>query len=219
MPSSPRLALVVLISGSGSNLQAIIDRSLLDLPIDIRAVISNDGSAFGLERARRAGIPTEILGHREYPDRASYDAALMALIDHFEPGAVALAGFMRILSPGFVDHYRGRLFNIHPSLLPKYKGLHTHQRVLEAGDTEHGASVHFVTEELDGGPVVLQTRVPVLGDDSEDRLAARVLEQEHKIYPQVLRWFAEGRLALRSGRVWFDDRVLEKPLLLEELPA
>jgi len=219
MSSSPRLALVVLISGSGSNLQAIIDRSRKDLPIDIRAVIGNDGHAYGLERARRAGISAEALSHRKYADRASYDAALMTLIDRFEPGAVALAGFMRILGAAFVEHYRGRLFNIHPSLLPKFKGLHTHQRVLEAGDAEHGASVHFVTEELDGGPVVLQARVPVLADDSADRLAARVLEQEHRIYPQALRWFAEGRLALRGGRILFDGRVLEKPLLLEDLPA
>lgn len=213
MSQPPRLALVVLISGSGSNLQALIDRSTADLPVDIRAVISNEPDAFGLERARRAGIEDRVLNHRDFPSREAYDGVLGALIDGFSPQAVALAGFMRILTPGFVARYQGRMFNIHPSLLPKYRGLHTHQRALEAGERVHGASVHFVTEELDGGPLVLQARVPVLPGDDADTLAARVLRQEHRIYPQVLRWFAEGRLRLGAAGVPLLDGIpLDRPI-------
>ena len=211
MSEATRFPLVVLISGSGSNLQALIDASQRDLPVEIRAVISNRADAYGLERARKAGIPTEVLSHKGYPDRDSYDAALQRLIDGYEPRLVVLAGFMRILTPGLVRHYEGRMFNIHPSLLPAYRGLHTHQRVLDAGDRTHGASVHFVTEELDSGPVIIQARVPVLADDTAEILAARVLEQEHLIYPQAVRWFAEGRLRLNGGRVFLDGRVLEQP--------
>ena len=215
-----RLPVVVLISGSGSNLQALIDGAANgELPIRIEAVISNEPDAFGLERARRAGIPAEVVDHRDFASREAFDRALMAAIDRHHPGLVVLAGFMRILTPGFVQHYAGRLLNIHPSLLPKYQGLHTHRRALEAGDAEHGASVHFVTEELDGGPVIIQAKVPVLADDTPERLAARVLEKEHRIYPLVVKWFAQGRLRLDGDQVRFDDRPLTRPLLLDEVEA
>lgn len=207
------MKVVVLISGSGSNLQALIDGAQADLPIHIRAVISNEPNAFGLERARGAGIETRVLNHRDYRSRQDYDAALSVLIDEFEPGLVVLAGFMRILTPAFIARFQGRLLNIHPSLLPKFRGLHTHQRALAAGETVHGASVHFVTEELDGGPVVLQARVPVEPGDDPERLAARVLKQEHRIYPQAVGWFAQGRLGLdAAGRPRLDgQRLLPQP--------
>lgn len=200
----PRLPIVVLISGSGSNLQAIIDAAQQDLPVDIRAVISNRADAYGLERARLAGIPTHLLDHKSYPDRQAFDTALRELIDCFQPALVVLAGFMRILSNDFVRHYEGRMLNIHPSLLPRHRGLDTHARALEAGDREHGATVHFVTSELDAGPLVLQARVPIEPSDSPESLASRVLEQEHRIYPQAIRWFAEGRLRLVNGRAMLD---------------
>lgn len=188
---------VVLLSGSGSNLQALID-SLAggQVPATIRAVISNRAEAYGLQRAAAAGIATEVLDHKGFAEREAFDAELIRRIDAHAPDLVVLAGFMRILSPGFVRHYQGRLLNIHPSLLPKYKGLHTHQRALEAGDAEHGCSVHFVTEELDGGPLVVQAAIPVQSDDTPETLAARVHLQEHLIYPLAMRWFAEGRLRL-----------------------
>lgn len=195
--------IVVLISGSGSNLQAFIDTLPAD-QAEIAAVISNRADAFGLERAARAGIPSAVLDHRNYSDRASYDQALAALIDTYTPDLVILAGFMRILSAGFVQHYEGRLLNIHPSLLPKYTGLHTHQRALAAGDTEHGATVHFVTEELDGGPAVLQSHVPVLADDSPDTLAERVRATEHRLYPLAAMLYASGRLRLKDGQACLD---------------
>ena len=207
-----KLPIVVLISGSGSNLQAIIDQAANELPVDIRAVISNQADAFGLQRAARAGIHTEILDHRDYDSREAYDSALQNLIDSFEPGLVVLAGFMRILTDDFVRHYEGCMFNIHPSLLPKYRGLHTHARAIEAGDGEHGATVHFVTPELDSGPVIIQARVAVHPDDTPDTLAARVLEQEHIIYPQAIRWFAEGRLELKDGVVYLDGNVTGPPI-------
>lgn len=206
------LPLVALISGSGSNLQAIIDAIANGLPATVRAVISNRADAFGLQRAQRAGIPTRVLDHRQFPDRAAYDRVLAELVDGFQPQLVVLAGFMRILTAEFVRRYRGRMLNIHPSLLPKYPGLHTHERALAAGDTEHGASVHFVTEELDGGPLVLQAVVPVLAGDDADTLAARVLTREHVIYPTVIRWIAEGRLQTgRQGPV-LDNRPLLRPV-------
>ena len=217
MPEPGKLPLVVLISGGGTNLQAVIDAAASDLPAEIRAVISNRADAYGLERARRAGIPTRVLDHRGFRDRASYDAALMELIDGFAPGLVILAGFMRILSPELVEHYHGRMFNIHPSLLPKYRGLHTHRRVLEAGDAVHGASVHFVTEELDGGPLIIQAQVPVLPGDDAEALAARVLAKEHLIDPAAIRWFAEGRLRLDGSSVILDGTALDGPMRLEEL--
>ncbi|MEJ1376450.1 MAG: phosphoribosylglycinamide formyltransferase [Candidatus Sedimenticola sp. (ex Thyasira tokunagai)] len=217
MTTQQQLSLVVLISGSGSNLQAIIDAAENDPIVEVRAVISNRADAFGLERAARAGIETQVLDHKAYTDRESYDQALGDLIESYQPGLVALAGFMRILTPPLVTRLHGRMLNIHPSLLPNYRGLHTHQRVLEAGDKEHGASVHFVTEELDGGPLVLQAKVPVLQDDDEQQLAARVLTQEHIIYPQVIRWFAEGRLKLKENRVLKDGKQLEAPVIINTL--
>jgi phosphoribosylglycinamide formyltransferase 1 len=214
-PPSP-LPVVVLISGSGSNLGALIEAQPR-WPYRIAAVISNQAEAFGLERARSAGIPTEVLSHRGFPDRAAYDEALAEVIDRYAPGLVVLAGFMRILTPGFVTHYAGRLLNIHPSLLPKFRGLHTHTRALEAGEHEHGASVHFVTAELDGGPVIMQARVPVLPGDSPDTLAARVLAREHRLYPRVVGWFAQGRLRLGGdGLVRLDGAALDSPLRLEQ---
>ncbi|MDY7561464.1 phosphoribosylglycinamide formyltransferase [Pseudomonas sp. 10B1] len=201
---------VVLLSGTGSNLQAMIDRLQgVDQPARICAVISNRADAFGLQRAKAAGIETRVLDHTAFECREAFDAALIELIDTFEPKLVVLAGFMRILSTTFVRHYHGRLINIHPSLLPRYKGLHTHQRVLEAGDNEHGCSVHFVTEELDGGPLVVQAVVSVKSDDSTSSLALRVHAQEHEIYPLAIRWFAEGRLRLGEHGVSLDGQLLE----------
>ncbi|WP_339414324.1 phosphoribosylglycinamide formyltransferase [Pseudomonas sp. EA_35y_Pfl2_R5] len=200
---------VVLISGSGSNLQALIDSIAHDgNPARIAAVISNRADAYGLLRAQQAGIATAVLDHKQFDGREAFDAALVETIDAFDPQLVVLAGFMRILTPGFVRHYAGRLLNIHPSLLPKYKGLHTHQRALDAGDSEHGCSVHFVSEELDGGPLVVQAVVPVQSDDSPTSLAQRVHEQEHVIYPLAVRWFAEGRLQLTTHGAMLDEQLL-----------
>lgn len=208
MPSTP-CDVVVLLSGTGSNLQALIDSTRTgDSPVRIRAVISNRADAYGLQRARDAGIDTAVLDHKAFDGREAFDTALVELIDGFTPQLVVLAGFMRILSAGFVRHYQGRLLNIHPSLLPKYKGLHTHQRALEAGDSEHGCSVHFVTEELDGGPLVVQAVIPVVSDDTPERLAQRVHSQEHQIYPLAVRWFAEGRLRLGEHGALLDGQPL-----------
>lgn len=193
-----KLRLVVLISGNGSNLQAIINACRQgSLNAEIAAVISNKHDAYGLQRARQAGITYEVLDHTQFDNREAFDQALMQRIDTYQPGLVVLAGFMRILSSQFVGHYTGCMLNIHPSLLPKYQGLNTHQRALEAGDKIHGASVHFVTADLDSGQVVLQAEIPVLADDDEQSLAARVLEKEHEIYPQAIQWFAEGKLKLQ----------------------
>ena len=200
---------VVLISGSGSNLQALLDSIPAgDNPVRVCAVVSNRADAYGLERAKAAGITTRVLDHKAFDGREAFDAALIETLDAFEPQLVVLAGFMRILTPGFVRHYAGRLLNIHPSLLPKYKGLHTHQRALEAGDSEHGCSVHFVTEELDGGPLVVQAVIQVQSDDSPTSLAQRVHEQEHQIYPLAVRWFAEGRLRLDEQGAVLDGQPL-----------
>lgn len=200
---------VVLISGSGSNLQALIDSVAHDgNPARIAAVISNRADAYGLQRAKQAGIATELLDHKQFDGREAFDAALIQAIDAHQPDLVVLAGFMRILTPGFVQHYAGRLLNIHPSLLPKHKGLHTHQRALEAGDSEHGCSVHFVTEELDGGPLVVQAVLPVMANDTAESLASRVHQQEHHIYPLAVRWFAEGRLRLDAQGAMLDGQPL-----------
>jgi len=191
--------IVVLISGSGTNLQAIIDASQADdYPGSIVGVVSNKSDAYGLTRAENANIATIALSHKDFNSRESYDQALIAEIDKLSPDVIVLAGFMRILSPAFVQHYQGKLLNIHPSLLPKYQGLNTHQRAIDAGDKEHGVSVHFVTEELDGGPVILQAKVPVFEGDSSDDLAARVHEQEHRIYPLVVKWLCEKRLSMTT---------------------
>lgn len=201
--------LVVLISGNGSNLQAIIDACKSgSIPGHIRAVISNKPDVFGLERAQLAHIPTDVIPSKNHPDRADYDQMLMQCIDRYQPDLVILAGFMRILSPGFVQHYAARLLNIHPSLLPKYPGLHTHQQALSHGDQEHGATVHFVTEELDGGPAIVQGVVPVQPDDDDVSLAKRVHTIEHQIYPLAIRWFCQRTLMLQDNRVWLDGKQL-----------
>ncbi|MBB1488041.1 phosphoribosylglycinamide formyltransferase [Oceanospirillum sediminis] len=193
-------SIVVLISGSGSNLQAIIDSVKAgDIPGQISAVISNKENAYGLQRAEQADIPTRVLDHTEFANREIFDANMIRLIDEYQPDLVVLSGFMRILTADFVRRYAGKLINIHPSLLPKYQGLHTHKRAIEAGDSTHGASVHFVTEELDGGPVFIQASVPVEQDDTPETLAARVLVQEHKIYPIAVKWFMEGRIQLQDN--------------------
>jgi len=214
MSRAEKLRIVVLISGSGSNLQSIIDACASGtIGGEVVAVISNRADAYGLQRARRAGIPTEVLEHGAYPDRESFDQALAKQIDRYNPELLVLAGFMRILTPDFVRHYAGRMLNIHPSLLPHFQGLHTHRRALEARHELHGASVHFVTEELDGGPLILQAEVPVLQDDNESRLAERVLEQEHRIYPTVIQWFAQGRLHLDPEQgVLLDNDLLREPV-------
>ena len=220
MNAERKCRLVVLISGRGSNLQAILDQAASgELPADVAAVISNRPGVHGLERARQAGVPALELDHKNFPDRPEFEAALIALIDRQQPDLVILAGFMRVLTAGFTEHYRGRLFNIHPSLLPKFRGLHTHERAIAAGETEHGATIHFVTAELDGGPLIVQARVPLLPDDDPDILAARVLKQEHRLYPQAIRWFAEGRLKLEDGQVRFDGKPLMEPLRLEDCAA
>lgn len=199
--------IVVLISGNGSNLQALMDHSV-EGAYSVCAVISNKADAFGLQRASKAGIPTRVIDHRDYENRLSFDQKLMEEIDSFSPELVVLAGFMRILSAEFVQHYAGKILNIHPSLLPAYRGTHTHERVLEAGEKEHGVSVHFVTEELDGGPVVLQASVRVNDDDTPNSLAARVFEQEHRIYPKAVAWFAAGRLSMNNKAVELDGERL-----------
>ncbi|MGQ8919951.1 phosphoribosylglycinamide formyltransferase [Pseudomonas lundensis] len=200
---------VVLLSGTGSNLQALIDSDDVKAsPATLRAVISNRTDAPGLQRAKNAGIDTRVLDHTAFEGREAFDAALIEIIDTFNPHLVVLAGFMRILSADFVRHYQGRLLNIHPSLLPKYKGLHTHQRALEAQDREHGCSVHFVTEELDGGPLVVQAVIPVESEDTPSSLAQRVHAQEHRIYPLAVRWFAEGRLSLDEQGALLDGQLL-----------
>lgn len=201
--------LVVLISGSGSNLQAFIDAIKAGrLNATIAAVISNKADAFGLTRAHNAGIGTATIDNKNFPDRDTFDRALANTIDAYRPDAVILAGFMRILTDEFVQHYQGKLFNIHPSLLPKYTGLHTHQRAIDAGDSHHGATVHFVTEELDGGPPILQARVPIQADDDADTLASRVRVQEHRIYPLAISWFIAGRLRLGSKGALLDDEAI-----------
>lgn len=207
--------IVILISGRGSNMEALIRaRDAGQLPVKIAAVISNRPDAKGLATAEAAGIPTWVVNHKGFPDRESFDAALAECIDSFSPDLVVLAGFMRILTEEFVRHYEGRLLNIHPSLLPAFPGLDTHQKALDEGVRIHGCTVHFVTPALDHGPVVLQAAVPVLDSDDEATLAARVLAQEHRIYPQAVRWFAEGRLFLESGKVRLDARLDESGALI-----
>ena len=211
-----RVPLVVLVSGSGSNLQAIIDASSNpDYPAEIVAVISNIEGVKGLERAEKAGIPTAVLDHKNFPDRESYDFALRELIDSYHPEIIVLAGFMRILTDEFVNTYLGKMLNIHPSLLPKYKGLNTHQKAIDAGDERHGATVHFVTPDLDSGPLIIQAEVPVLANDTSESLAARVLEKEHQIYPQAIEWLASGRISMTDdGSVLMDNQKLQKPYRL-----
>lgn len=197
--SKEKLPVVVLISGRGSNLQAIIDDAEnADCPFEVSAVISNRPGVAGLERAQRANISTRVVDHKSHANRESFDAALIENIDAYQPGLVVLAGFMRVLTADFVKHYEERLINIHPSLLPEFPGLDTHQRAIDSGAREHGASVHFVSCALDSGPLIVQARVPLETGDDAETLAARVLEQEHRILPRAIRWFAEGRLAIES---------------------
>lgn len=209
--------IVVLISGSGSNLQSLIDGCHTGA-IDARivAVISNQGNAYGLVRAQQAGIPVCCLDAKQYTDRQAYDSALQTHIDQYQPDLVVLAGFMRILTPSFVQHFAGKLLNIHPSLLPKYPGLHTHRKALKNGDKEHGTSVHFVTEELDGGPVILQAKVPIFAQDNEEDVIERVKTQEHTIYPLVVEWFVSGRLVMDEGKAVLDGQILPQQGYVDE---
>jgi phosphoribosylglycinamide formyltransferase-1 len=202
--------IVVMISGSGSNLQTIIDQiHRSDDAAQIVCVISNKPDAFGLQRAKEAGIPHVCVDSQSTSgDRAAYDKLLVTTIEEYQADLIVLAGFMRILSDSFVNQYLGRLINIHPSLLPKYKGLNTHQRAIDNGDTEHGVSVHFVTPELDGGPVILQAKVPIFPEDDAEDIAQRVQVQEHQIYPLVVRWFIQDRLIMDDGRAFMDQHVL-----------
>ncbi len=201
--------IVILISGRGSNMEAIVRAFRQEnWPARLCAVISNRADAAGLAFAERAGIPTRVVSHKDYADRETYDAALQAVIDTYEPDLVILAGFMRILTAGFVEHYTGRMINIHPSLLPSFRGLHTHRQAIEAGVRVHGATVHFVTPELDGGPIIAQAIVPVLPGDDEDTLADRVLAQEHRLYPRVVRWITEDKVTYTGeGQVVLADDI------------
>lgn len=203
--------IVVLISGGGSNLQSLLDQCQTDsMDANIVAVISNRPDAFGLSRARQAGVKALTLDHTGYADRAAFDAALAELIEAQKPDLIVLAGFMRILTDDFVRRFPGKMINIHPSLLPRYPGLNTHQRALDAGDSKAGATVHFVTAELDGGPPIAQVEVPISDQDDADSLARKVLVQEHRLYPTVVDWFVKGRLRLDASRVLLDDQPLPK---------
>jgi phosphoribosylglycinamide formyltransferase-1 len=190
------MSLVVLISGRGSNLQAILDAG-----IPVSAVVSNVAGAGGLEIAARRGIATKVVKHGDFPTREAFEDVLAAEIDRYAPKLVACAGFMRVMTAGFVGRYAGRMLNIHPSLLPSFTGLHTHERALAAGVKLHGCSVHFVTPDLDAGPIVIQAAVPVLANDSADTLSKRVLAQEHIVYPRAIKWFLDGKLVIENGRV------------------
>ncbi|MFL0809989.1 MAG: phosphoribosylglycinamide formyltransferase [Agarilytica sp.] len=200
---------VVLISGGGTNLQAIIDaQEAGSLPINICAVVSNKDHVGGLTRAEKHGIASIVLDHKLFDTRESFDSRLQDIIDSQAPDIVVLAGFMRILTEGFTRHYEGKMINIHPSLLPKYQGLHTHQRVIDAEEKEHGTTVHFVTAELDGGPPIIQAKVPVHKEDTADTLAARVLEKEHLIFPQAIKWLAEGKVEMKSDGAYLNNKKL-----------
>lgn len=212
MMAATELGLAILISGRGSNMTALARACQAGtLAARVAVVIADREGAGGLAAARELGLATETVPHAG--DTMAFERALEAAIERYRPGALALAGFMRVLSASFVARHLGRIFNIHPSLLPKYRGLHTHRRVLEAHDTEHGASVHFVTPELDAGPVVLQSRLKVRAGETEASLAARVLATEHVIYPRTLGWFAAGRLVWRDDAAWLDGRRLEAPIV------
>ena len=204
-------SIVVLVSGNGSNLQAIIDACEQGkIPAKITAVISNKAQAYGLQRAKTAGIPAVVVDHTAYLTREAYDQQLLAQISKFAPDLIVLAGFMRILSREFVEHFQGQILNIHPSLLPKYKGLHTHQRAIDAGDREHGASVHFVTANLDDGPVILQSKVPIFENQDAEELTQRVIVQERQMYPLVVKWFCQDRLIMLNNKAFLDGIELEE---------
>lgn len=211
-----KASLVVLISGSGSNLQAIIKAINENyIHAEIKAVISNTVSAKGLEYAQAENISTHVIEHNRYPSRELFDRAMIDVIDPLRPDLVILAGFMRILSKTFIEHYKNRLINIHPSLLPKYKGLNTHRQALENNDEIHGASVHYVSHELDSGPIVIQVEVPVLDSDNIDSLAKRVLAEEHKIYPAAIKLHCENRISFKDNLIQLDGKTITKPMLWE----
>jgi phosphoribosylglycinamide formyltransferase-1 len=219
MPPGQALPVAVLISGRGSNLQAIIDAIRMGtLAAEVRLVLSSRADAQGLQRARAAGIATAVVEAGSHRSRADYDRALRERIDASGARLVVLAGFMRLLTPEFVQHYDGRIINVHPSLLPAFTGLHTHRRALAAGVAEHGASVHFVTAELDGGPVIIRARVPVAPGDDEPSLAEKVHRVEHRILPLVIGWYAAGRLRKDGDRVIHDGRALAAPLDFADIP-
>ena len=211
------LPVAILISGRGSNMVAIAEAAHGGrLPVRVTVVISDQPQAPGLAHARDMGLPIAVVARRPGVERGDYDRELAARVRNFSPRLVVLAGFMRVLGDAFVQEFSGRLLNIHPSLLPRHRGLHTHARVLAAGAREHGCSVHFVTEELDGGPVVLQARIPVLTGDTEQTLSARVQAQEHRIYPMVIGWYATGRLEWRDDQPWLDGQQLSAPVVLSD---
>ena len=215
--SSAPLPIAILISGRGSNMLAIAGEALAGrLPVAVVAVLSDQPQAAGLERARELGLRCEVVASTPGQTRAEYCRQLAVTLARYRPALIALAGFMRILGPEFVRELAGRMLNIHPSLLPAYRGLQTHRRVLADGQREHGCSVHFVTDELDGGPVVLQARVNVLPGDSEETLSARVQAQEHRIYPMVIEWYASGRLQWHDNQAWFDGKPLVAPMMLDQ---
>ena len=205
---SQRCRVVVLISGNGSNLQAIIDGCDDNLNAEIVGVISHKSDAYGLVRAHQSEIDTSCVIPYTNEARSDYDVRLLKAIEKYQPDLIILAGFMRILTDDLVSHFLGKMINIHPSLLPKYTGLHTHQRAIDSGDKEHGASVHFVIPELDAGPVILQAKVPIYPEDNAEILAERVHEQEHAIYPLVVKWFSLGRLAMIDGKAYLDDKLI-----------
>jgi phosphoribosylglycinamide formyltransferase 1 len=209
-----RCKTAILISGSGTNLQAFID-AVADgnLDLELAVVFSNNPDAYGLERAEQAGIPTACIQHSDFPDRASFDHAVIEELDRHDPELLILAGFMRILSPAFVTHYSGKILNIHPALLPLYPGLNTHQRVLDAGDRWHGSTVHFVTEKLDAGPRILQGRLAIVPGETADELATRVQAVEHQIYPEAAGWVGSGNVTFKDGQAWVDGRLAAEPVI------
>jgi phosphoribosylglycinamide formyltransferase 1 len=220
LSGSPRQPIVILISGRGSNMRALIERSrAADAAYSVAAVLSDRADAGGLEVARQLGVDARAVPRPAGSERAGYDRVLAAAIMEYSPSLIVLAGFMRILSAEFVERFAGRILNIHPSLLPKYAGLHTHRRALEAHDAEHGVTVHFVTEQLDGGPPVIQARVPVLPGDTETTLSQRVLIQEHIIYPLAVNWFCQGRLRCEAGKAQLDGRPLLEPVRIGDLES
>lgn len=203
--------IIVLVSGNGSNLQAIINACQNNLINGkIVAVISNKPDVYSLMRAKQANIPSHVINHKEFASREAFDHQLQLQIEQYQPDLIVLAGYMRILTPHFVQHYSDKMLNIHPSLLPKYPGLNTHRRAMEAGDKEHGTTVHFVTDELDGGPIILQAKVPIFDNDEEQDIVERVLAQEHQIYPLVIKWFCDDRLTMINGRAYLDQTMIPK---------
>ncbi len=204
----------ILVSGSGSNLQSFIDQVADNrVDLEIAVVMANRRDAYGLTRAKNSGIETACIEHGQFADREAFDRAVAKELDRFEPALIILAGFMRILSPWFVRHFHGKILNIHPALLPLYPGLHTHDRVLKAGDSHHGSTVHFVTDELDGGPRILAGRIAIRADDTADTLMSRVQAVEHQIYPQAAQLFAEGRVTYNDGNAWLDGKIMTDPLI------